>query len=279
MGQNTFAEKIGKKGVDFWLAAALIVLLAIILILPFKTRVAVVTKCTHGEVISVKQKTVWRFWWLEPFVSNEIVETTLCPKHLQEEQKYFKEGLKWYNKGAYELAIYKFVQITELNPDYEKARSYIVKAKEHIKVERAAAKVTKSIKGYEYLLPDEIGVFSSEPPFVANADGYEFLGTVYRPKKIGFTPEIQVSVYLFDSPQEASQFVSQELYKRYPEARGTKKIRKVKVYFGYGEPYVAAVFTYDAFVYELVAVGRTADSEKIRDLQTISEFLIKVAEL
>jgi hypothetical protein len=208
-----------------------------------------------------------------------VVETTLCSKHLSEEKKSFQEGLKWYKKGAYELALYKFMNITYLNPDYEKARFYIEKAKQEMTVETSADKVTESVKGYEYLLPQEIPGYSSAPPFVGRADGYEFLGTTYRAVKRGITPEIQVSLYLFESKADAVNFAKLELYRRYPDLRKTEYIRRAKVYFGFGDPYMAAVFNYGNFVYEITAVGRNSETEKIRDLKAVVDYLLKVAQL
>lgn len=279
MGQKTLLERANKKNLDLHLILIILVSLSVFLFIPAKSEVVVTLKCTHGEPVFVQKKTVWRLWWLEPFLSNEVVETTLCAKHLSEERKNFQDGLKWYRKGAYELALYKFLDITYLNPQYEQAKLYIKKIKKEISVETKADKVTKSVKGYEYLFPREIPGYVSAPVFVGKDDGYEFLGTTYRAIKRGLTPEIQVSLYLFESRNDAVQFVRLELHRRYPDSRKTEYLRRVKVYFGFGDPYMAAVFNYGNFVYEITAVGRNSETEKIRDLKVVADYLIKVAQL
>lgn len=257
--------------------AGAVLLFLIILFIPVKSRVTVKPVCTHGEVLSPYEKTVYRLWWYEPFAPATLSETTLCPQHLKEENEAFREGVRYYEAGKYELAIARLSKVTYKNPNYNEAYFLIKESKKMI-LPREDEQAEVSVDGYEFLLPEEVSHFVGAPVFKDSAYNARFLGRNYTPTAASPAREVDVSLYRLRSAREARNFIGKNIIPKFPESPFEEEIEGIKVYFGMRDPYYVAVFTYEGFAYEIVAVGPGTPDEIHAVLRDFARELGRVAE-
>lgn len=244
--------------------AGAVLLFLIIIFIPVGSKVTVKPVCTHGEVLKPYEKKVYRLWWYEPFAPQTITETTLCAKHLKEENKAFHEGVRYYEAGKYELAIANLAKVTYKNPNYNEAYFLIKESKKMI-LPSEEEKAEASVDGYEFLLPDEVASFVGAPVFKDSAYNTHFLGRNYTPVQASPVREVDVSLYRLRSAREARNFIGKNIIPKFPESPMEEEIDGIRVYFGMREPYCVALFTYGDFAYEVVAVG-SGTPDKINEV-------------